>query len=94
MPSVPPAASVAVEKPPEYPYLRSSGRATRPIVAAVANDDPQIAPKPAQAPTDAIATPPLRCPSHPSAALNKAWLMPPRVAKCPMRRNIGTIDKE
>jgi hypothetical protein len=29
------------------------------MVAAVASDEPQIAPKPAQAPTDAMATPPL-----------------------------------
>jgi hypothetical protein len=64
------------------------------MVAAVASDEPQIAPKPAQAPIAAIATPPLRWPSQPSAALNSAWLMPPSVAKCPISRNIGTIDSE
>ena len=94
MPKVPPAAKVAVEKPPEYPYLRNSGKATRPMVAAVASDEPQIEPNPAQAPIAAIAMPPLRWPKKLSAALNRALDMPPRVAKCPISKNIGTIDKE
>jgi len=64
------------------------------MVAAVASEEPQIEPKPAQAPTLAMATPPLRWPSQLSAALKSAWLIPPRVAKCPMRRNIGTMDNE
>jgi len=51
------------------------------MVAAVASDEPQIAPKPAQAPTAAMATPPRRWPRKPSAALKSAWLMPPSVAK-------------
>ena len=42
------------------------------MVAAVARDDPQIAPNPAQAPIEAMATPPLRWPRNPSAALNSA----------------------
>ena len=64
------------------------------MVAAVASDDPQIAPKPAQAPTADMATPPLRWPSHASAALNSDWDMPPSVAKWPISRNIGMIDSE
>ena len=63
-------------------------------MAAVASDEPQIAPNPAQAPTEAMATPPLRCPSHPSAALNSAVDIPDRVANCPISRNIGMIDSE
>ena len=58
IPSVPPAARVPVLKAPEYPSLLNSGNATYPIVAAVASEEPQIAPNPAQAPIAAIATPP------------------------------------
>mgnify|MGYP003322120043 FL=1 len=58
IPNVPPAAKAPVLKALEYPIFLSSGKATLPIVAAVANEDPQIAPNPAQAPTAAIATPP------------------------------------
>jgi hypothetical protein len=64
------------------------------MVAAVASEEPQIAPKPAQAPTAAMATPPLRWPSQVSAALNSACDMPPRVANCPISRNSGTMDSE
>src|SRR6056297_4186250 len=94
IPRVPPAARVAVEKPPEYPLRRNSGSATRLIVAAVASDDPQIAPKPAHAPTAAMATPPLRWPSQDSAALNKADDRPDSVANWPINKNIGMIDSE
>jgi len=64
------------------------------MVAAVARELPQIAPNPAQDPTAAMATPPLRWPSQPSAALNSAFDMPPSVAKWPISRNIGTIENE
>ena len=64
------------------------------MVAAVAKDDPQMAPKPAQAPMAAIATPPLRWPSHVSEALNSAADMPPKVAKCPMSKNSGMMENE
>ena len=60
MPNVPPAAKTPVDSASEYPRLRISGRATCPMVEAVARELPQTAPKPAQAPTAAIATPPLR----------------------------------
>ena len=58
MPSVPPAAIAAVASRGEYRWRRSSGSATWPIVAAVASDEPQMAPKPAQAEIAAIAMPP------------------------------------
>ena len=93
MPSVPPAASAPVDKAPEYPARRSSGRATCPIVAAVASDEPQMDPNPAQAPIAAIATPPRRWPMNASAALNKALDMPPSVANWPISRNSGTMDR-
>ena len=64
------------------------------MVAAVASDDPHIAPKPAQAPMAAIATPPLRCPSQASAALNSEVDIPPSVANCPMSRKSGTMESE
>ena len=64
------------------------------MVAAVANEDPQMEPKPAQAPTDAMAIPPLRCPNQLSAALNKDVDIPPSVENCPINRKSGTMDKE
>ena len=64
MPSVPPAAKHPVASEPEYLNLFNSGNATWPIIAAVASDDPLMAPNPAHPPTDAMATPPLKCPSH------------------------------
>ncbi len=64
------------------------------MVAAVASEEPQMAPNPALAPTAAIATPPLRCPSHEAAALKSAADMPDRVANCPMRMNSGTTESE
>ncbi len=76
MPRVPPAANAPVLSAPEYPNLLNSGKATFPMVAAVANDDPQIAPNPAHAPTAAIATPPFLCPKHAPANLNNASLIP------------------
>ena len=51
MPSVPPAASVPVDERGRIAVLAcSSGSAIWPMVAAVASDEPQIAPKPAQPP--------------------------------------------
>jgi hypothetical protein len=63
------------------------------MVDAVASEEPQIAPKPAQAPTEAMAMPPLRCPSQSEAAWNSALDMPDFVANCPMSRKSGTIDR-
>ncbi len=80
MPSVPPAAMAAVASRPEYLWLRSSGRATWPMVAAVASEEPQIAPKPAQAPTAAIASPPRQWPIRVAPARNRALDRPPWVA--------------
>ena len=64
------------------------------MVAAVASEEPQIEPKPAHAPTAAMATPPLRWPMNASAALNSAVDMPPSAANCPMSRNSGTTDSD
>jgi len=47
-----------------YLYSFISGRATVPMVAAVARLEPLTAAKPAQAPTVAIASPPRSCPSQ------------------------------
>ena len=65
---VPPAASTPVDNAPEYPNRRISGIATVAMVAPVAIDDPQIDPKAAHPPMVAIASPPLRCPTHARAA--------------------------
>ncbi|MNL58616.1 hypothetical protein D3C87_1822650 [compost metagenome] len=64
------------------------------MVAAVASDEPQMAPKPAQAPTAAMATPPLRWPIQASAALNSACDKPPSAANCPISKNSGMTDSE
>ena len=48
-PNAPPAATLAEDKESSYLYLRISGSAIAPIVAAVAVFDPQIAPKMAHA---------------------------------------------
>ncbi len=50
------------------------------MVAAVASDEPQIAPKPAQALTAAIAMPPRQWPMKALPARNSALDKPPWVA--------------
>ena len=62
------------------------------MVAAVASDEPQIAPKAAQPPMVATASPPRRCPSQARAARNSARFSPPLVAKSPISRNSGMTD--
>ena len=44
IPNVPPAATEGAENPSSYSALRTSGRDIRVIVAAVATEDPEIAP--------------------------------------------------
>ena len=94
IPKVPPAARVPVLRAPEYPNRLSSGSATLPIVAAVASDDPQIAPNPAQAPIAAIATPPFLWPRQAPVNLKSASLIPALPAKFPINKNSGMTDKE
>ena len=93
MPRVPAVASVPVARRPEYPWRFISGKATPVMVAAVATDDPQIAPKAAEARTAAIARPPLKRPMMPAVKANSARLMPPWVANCPIRMNSGMTDR-
>ena len=62
------------------------------MVAAVAIEEPQIAPKPAQAQIVAIASPPRRWPTKAFAARNSSCDMPARVTKLPIRMNSGTTD--
>ena len=59
IPKVPPDAIDPLIKASLYPCLLISGAAICDIVAAVAIEEPQIIPKPAQAPTVDIARPPL-----------------------------------
>jgi hypothetical protein len=63
------------------------------MVAAVASEEPQMAPKPAQAPTALIASPPRRRPSTAAAPSNSARLTPPCEAKLPMSRNSGITER-
>ena len=89
MPSVPPAASAPVARAPEYLARSSSGSATWPIVAAVASEEPQMAPNAAQAPTAAMAMPPRQCPMNALTKRNSERDRPPCVANCPISRNSG-----
>ena len=63
------------------------------MVAAVAMDEPQIAPNAALAPTAAMASPPLKRAMSTLANWNSALEMPPCVAKLPMRMNSGITDR-
>ena len=65
----------------------------RPIVAAVASDDPHMAANPAQPASAAIASPPRLCPITARAARNRLWLKPERAAHCPIRMNSGTTER-
>ena len=65
---MPPAATQPVDRLVEYPRRFICGSETRPIVAAVAIDDPVTAPNPAQPPIVASAKPPL-------SPLRSAWAM-------------------
>ncbi len=67
--------------------------ATEAIVAAVATDEPQMAPKAALAMTAAIARPPWKRDITALANPNRALEMPPWVAKCPIRMNSGITDR-
>ena len=62
------------------------------MVAAVAIEEPQIAPNPAQAMIVAIARPPRRWPMNAYAARNNCCDMPARVTRLPIRMNRGTTD--
>ena len=68
-PSVPPAAIHPVAKEGAYFRLSISGKATLPKVAAVAGDDPQMAPKKPHPPMVDRANPPRRCPKNVYARL-------------------------
>ena len=68
IPMVPPAATVPAAKPLLYLNRRMGGIETLAMVAAVATDDPEMAAKPPQAATVAIARPPRLLPSQALAA--------------------------
>ena len=58
IPTVPPAAIVAAAKFLSYPFSRISGYMIEPMVAVVAELDPEIAANKPHAPSEAIASPP------------------------------------
>jgi hypothetical protein len=68
MPRVPPVAKVAVLSPPAYPWAFICGYATWVMVADVATEEPQTAPKAPAAMTDAMAKPPRTWPKKAAAA--------------------------
>ena len=63
-------------------------------VAAVAIDEPQIAPNAAQAPTVALASAPRKPEKSAFAASNSSRDMPARAATAPIRMKSGTTESE
>jgi hypothetical protein len=63
------------------------------IVAAVATDEPQIAPKAPEASTAAIARPPRKRAITELANSNSDFEMPPCEAKLPIRMKSGITDR-
>ena len=63
------------------------------MVADVATDEPQTAPKAPADNTEAIASPPRMWPTKAAAALNSAFDRPPWVANWPISRNSGITDR-
>ena len=90
---MPPTASVPVARRSEYFSRFISGNATWLMVAAVATDEPQIAPNAAQATMEACATPPLRCPINVLAAWKSFRERPATAANCPISRNRGITER-
>lgn len=65
----------------------------RPMVAAVARDEPQMAPKIAQAPTEAMARPPRNRPNNPFIAPNRLDDRPACEENTPMATNSGMTER-
>ena len=63
------------------------------MVAAVATDEPQMAPKAALASTAAMAIPPLKRRVIPAAKAKRAREMPPCVAKLPIKIKSGITER-
>jgi hypothetical protein len=63
------------------------------MVEAVAVEEPQTAPKPPQAATAAIATPPRNRPSQAFPARKRSRDSPQRDASPPIRMNIGRTER-
>src|SRR5688500_18847886 len=92
--SVPAEATAPAANAGLYPCRRISGMATRENVAAVAIDDPQIAPNSAHEPIVALASAP-RMPENTALAAPKSSdAMLARVATAPIRMNSGMTDSE
>src|SRR5688572_30924304 len=94
MPSVPAEATQPAAKPSSYPWRRISGIATLEKVAAVAIDEPQIAPNAAQAPMVAWMSAPRQPEKIALAASKSSRDMPAREASAPIRIKSGTTESE
>src|SRR5262245_39219767 len=92
--SVPAEATQPAANDGSYPCLRISGIATLEKVAAVAIDEPQMAPNSAQAPIVALA----RAPRMPENTALEAWnnsvAILAREATAPIRMNSGMTESE
>jgi hypothetical protein len=63
-------------------------------VAAVAIEEPQIAPNSAHEPMVALASAPRTPANRPLTALNSSFAMLPRAATAPIRMKSGITDRE
>ncbi len=63
------------------------------MVEAVASEEPQTAPNPAQAAMAAIATPPRTRPTSARIPLNRSRDIPVSEARYPMRMKSGTTER-
>src|SRR5262249_784217 len=92
MPMEPPAATAPAPRPPSELALRLSGSGILDIVAAVAIEEPHTAPKHAEAPIAATASPPRTPESSTRAALNRSADRRVLDATSPIRTNKGITD--
>src|SRR4029079_13047814 len=92
--SVPAEATQPAANDGSYPCLRISGIATLEKVAAVAIDEPQIAPNSAQAPIVALANAPRRPENTALQGWNSSVGMLPRAATAPIKMHSGMTESE
>src|SRR5512139_461123 len=88
-PRVPPAATLPVESRGSYLNRSISGRATVPMAAAVATEDPDTAAKAPHAPIVATASPPGTRRNHFSNDEYRSVVIPELPAKAPITQNSG-----
>ena len=92
-PTVPPAAMIAPDRPGLTPRSTISGPSSRPMVAAVAALEPEIAANRPQENIAVAAVAPCMKPTQERENAISLRLMPPSVRKSPVMTNRGTARK-